>query len=231
MRQIGTLALVLVMAGMVLVGGALVTTLAPLRDLYDSLFNRQTVVATGDVVLQRLQEQEELVAATGTFQVPVVVCNGTSEAYDLQGEPDEEGRTPAQRLLEACDDFGDAKATMLASAEVDAVIDLGTLTARDIEVAGTRVAVILPAVELAEPRIDAEGGISVIGRDESLIAKLPDDYQARAAGVAKEAVSAVADGSGLAETGERSAQSLFTSLLGALGFTEVDVTVAGAGAD
>lgn len=38
-------------------------------------------------------------------------------------------------------------------------------------------------------------------------------------------VSAVAGGSGLTQMGARSAESLFTGLLTALGFTEVDVTV------
>lgn len=231
LRQIGTWALVIVVA---VVGGSLLTNLAPLRELYDSLFNRQTFVATGDVVLKRLQEQKELVAATGTYEVPVVVCNGTPKAYDLQAGADEQDRTPAQQLLEACTGLLDDKATLLASAEVDAIVDLGRLTTDDIDISGTSVAVSLPAVELAEPRIDAEGGISVIAKDGSIPligGKLPDDYQGRAAGAAKDAVAAVAGGSGLAQMGSRSAQSLFTSLLAALGFTEVDVTVAGPVAD
>ena len=236
LRQFGTWGLVLVIAFVAVVGGSLWAGVAQFRGWYDSLFNPQTFVATGDVVLQRLQEQEELVAATGTFQVPVVVCNGTAEAYDLQGERDEADRTPAQQLLEACNGFRDAKATLLASAEVDAVIDLGKLTADDIDVdvEGTSVAVTLPAVELAEPRIDAEGGMSVIGKDGSIPiigGELPDDYQARAAGAAKDAVSASAGESGLARLGARNAESLFGSLLAALGFIEVDVTVAGPAAD
>ena len=213
------------------VGVGLWKGLAPFRELYDSLFGQQTFVATGDVVLERLQEQEELVAATGTFEVPVVVCNGTPEAYDLQGEPDDEDRTPAQQLLQGCSGLLDEKATLLASADVDAIIDLGTLRADDIDVdvERKRVAVTLPAVELAEPRIDAEGGISVIAKDRSfplIGGDLPEDYQARAAGAAKDAVSAVATGSGLTRMGERSAEGLFTSLLTALGFTDVDVTIA-----
>ena len=55
LRQVGTWALVIVIAVM---GGSLLTNLAPLRELYDSLFNRQTFVATGDVVLKRLHEQK-----------------------------------------------------------------------------------------------------------------------------------------------------------------------------
>lgn len=226
MGRVGTWALVLVIA---VVGGSLATNLAPIRDMYDTLFGRETFVATGDVVLKRLQEQKELVTATGTFEVPVVVCEGTPKAYDLGGEADEEDRTPAQQLLESCSGVFDAKATLLASAEVDAVIDLGKLTADDIEVDGTRVTVTLPAVELAEPRIDAEGGISVVAIDGSIPViggELPEDYQARAAGAAKGSVSAVASGSDLGELGSRSAESLFTGLLSALGFSEVNVAFA-----
>lgn len=227
MKRVGTWALVLVIG---VVGGSLVSNLAPLRDVYDSMFNRQTFIATGDVVLKRLQEQEQLVAATGTFEVPVVVCNGTPEAYDIEGEPDEDGRTPAQQLLEACGGLLDAKVTLLASAEVDALIDLGTLETDDIDISGSRVTVRLPAVELAEPRVDAADGISVIARDGSVPligGELPDDYQARAAADAKTAISGVAGRSGLPELGSRSARSLFESLLAALGFTEVEVIVSG----
>jgi hypothetical protein len=225
-KRVGTWAVALILA---VVGGSLATNLSPIRDLYDSLFDRQTFVATGDVVLKRLREQKQLVAATGTFDVPVVVCNGSPEAFDLQEASDEEGRTPAQQLLDSCGGLLDEKATLLASAEVDAVINLAELQADDIDISGTRVSVTLPAVELAEPRIDAEGGMSVIGKEGSfplIGGELPEDYQARAAGAAKDAVSAVAGGSGLTQMGSRSAESLFTSLLAALGFTEVNVTIA-----
>ena len=73
--------------------------------------------------------------------------------------------------------------------------------------------------------IGKDGSPPLVGGD------LPEDYQARAAGAAKDAVSAVADGSGLVELGSRSAQNLFSSLLGALGFTEVDVSIATAVTD
>lgn len=225
MGRVFTWVLVIVLA---LVGGSVASNLAPIRELYDSLFNRQTTVATGDVVLKRLQEQKTLVAATGTFEVPVVVCNGSPESYDLQGQSDGQGRTPAQQLLEACSGVLDEKATVLASAEVDAVLDLSKLTANDITISGSSVSVVLPELELSEPRIDAEGGIAVIGKKGSLPivgGDLPDDYQARAAGAAKSAVSTVAETSGLPQMGSRSAQSLFTSLLSALGFTKVDVSV------
>lgn len=213
-----------------LVAGSFLSNFGFVRDLYDSLFHHRTFVATGDVVLKRLQEQKELVAATGTFEVPVVVCNGNPKAYDLKGDADDDGRTPAEQLLEACDGFLDSKATVLASADVDAIIDLSKLSADDIKIDGKRVTVRLPAIELGEPRIDAEDGISVIGKDGSIPivgGKLPDDYLARAAASAKDAITDVAGGSGLVETGRRSAQSLFSSLLSALGFNHVTVTVKG----
>lgn len=208
--------------------------LASLRDMFDPLFNQRTYVATGDVVLKRLQEQEELVAATGTFEVPVVVCNGSPKSYDLKDDPDEDGRTPAQQLLEACDGTLDAKVTVLASADVDAVIDLGKLVADDITISGDRVSVRLPSIELAEPRIDAERGISVIAKEGSVPifgGEIPDDYQSQAAGVAKAAIGPLAGGSGLPELGTRSARSLFESLLSALGFADVEVMVKPAPAD
>lgn len=216
------------MLSVVFVAGLLATNLAGIRNIFDPLLNQRTYVATGDVVLKRLQEQKKLVAATGTFEVPVVVCNASPRSYDLSDGPDDEGRTPAQQLREDCDGFLDAKATVLASAEVDAVIDLGRLEADDITIAGDAVTVRLPRVELAEPQIDAERGISLIAKDGSVPlvgGDLPDDFQSQAAGAAKDAVRGVAGQSGLPDLGARSAQSLFESLLRALGFVDVQVTI------
>lgn len=225
MKRVLTWAVTLVV---VFVAGSLATNFAGLRNLLDPLLNQRTYVATGDVVLKKLQEQKKLVVATGSFEVPVVVCNGSPTAVDLKDDPDEDGRTPAQQLLEACDGFLDAKATVLASADVDAVIDLGDLVAGDITVSGKSVSVRLPPIALAKPRVDAERGISVIAKDGSVPivgGELPDDYQARAAGEAKKAIGALAGRSGLPELGVRSAESLFESLLSLLGFAEVQVTV------
>jgi len=207
--------------------GSLATNLTAIRNLLDPFLNQRTYVATGDVVLKSLQERETFVAATGIYEVPVVVCNGTPRAVDLRDEPDKDGRTPAQRLLEACDGFLDAKVTVLASAEVDAVIDLGKLAADDIDVSGDVATVRLPPIELAEARVDAERGISVLAKEGSVPfigGKLPDDYQARAAGVGKDAVGGIAARSGLRELGERTAQSFFEGLLSLLGFADVRVT-------
>lgn len=225
MKRIATWAAVLIL---VIGGGLIAVNLSFFKDLYNTFFNQQTYVATGDVVLKRLQEQEELSVATGSFEVPVVVCNGSPKSYDLTGEPDENDRTPAQQLRDACDGIFDAKATLLASAEVNATIDLGKLTAEDIDVSGSTVTVRLPPVELARPSIDAERGMSVIAIDGSVPViggSLPDDYQSQAATEAKTAVGRLAGQSGLPKLGAQSAQSLFGGLLSALGFTEVSVII------
>lgn len=70
--------------------------------------------------------------------------------------------------------------------------------------------------------------VSVIAKDGSVPViggSLPEDYQSRAAGAAKEAIASVAEGSGLRAMGSQSAQRLFESLLSALGFSEVNVTI------
>ena len=207
--------------------GSLATNLNVIRKLLDPFLNQKTYVATGDVVLKKLKAQKTFIAATGSYEVPVVVCNGTPEVFDLRAKPDADGRTPAQRLLEACDGRLDAKATVLASAEVDAIIDLGELAADDIDVSGEVATVRLPPIKIAEPRIDAERGIAVLAKEGSVPfigGKLPDDYQAQAAGAGKDAVGRVAAQSGLRELGERTAQSFFEGLLSLLGFTDVRVT-------
>lgn len=207
--------------------GSLATNLNVFRNLLDPFLNQKTYVATGDVVLKKLKAQETFVAATGSFEVPVVVCNGTPESFDLRGKPDEDGRTPAQRLLEHCDGRLDAKATVLASVEVDAVIDLRKLAADDIDVSGEVAIIRLPPIVMEEPRVDAERGIAVLAKKGSVPwigGRLPDDYQAQAAGAGKDAVGQVAVQSGLLERGERSAQSFFEGLLSMLGFTDMRVS-------
>ncbi|HVF20096.1 MAG TPA: DUF4230 domain-containing protein [Mycobacteriales bacterium] len=218
-----TLALILVF-----IAGSLATNLASFRNLFDSLLNQRTYVATGDVVLKRLREKKTFVAATGTFEVPVVVCDGSPRSYNLRDDPDDEGRTPAQQLLEACNGLLDSKATLLASAEVDAFIDLGKLGADDISVTGETVNVRLPTIEFSEPRIDAERGLSVIAKKGSVPiigGDLPEDYQAQAAGEAKAAIARLASQSGLPELGARSATDFFESLLTLAGFADARVTI------
>lgn len=226
MKSIGTMALLAV----VFVGALFASQWNPIEDAIDSVFpDNETSEAPGDVVLKRLQEQKKLVAATGFFEVPVVVCNGRPKTYDLDDSADTKGRTPAENLLNACDGLLDAKATVLAKAEVDAIIDLSKLTEADITVSGERVSVRLPVIELAEPRIDAERGIALIAKDGSIPiigGELPENYQSRAAAAAKKAIDGLDGRSGLIEMGGRSARSLFEGLLAGLGFKQIDVTVA-----
>lgn len=226
MRRVGSVVLVVVIA---IVGGLLVSNLSPIRNLLDDLFNHKTFVATGDVVLKKLQETKTLDAASATFEVPVVVCNGNPTSYDLRGPADKERKTPAQQLLDACNGYTDAKATVLMTAEVRAQVNLANLNAQSVKVSGDTVTLTLPAITLSEPSIDAETGVAVIAVSSSIPifgGKLPDNYVSAAAGSAKAAVAKVAVNSGVVETGRKSAETLFDGMLGLLGYKHVVVEFA-----
>lgn len=208
--------LVLLLAS-ALVIGLLIASVVPFRNFFDGLFNRDTYTATGDVVLKKLQESQELEVATGSYDVPVVVCNGSAKAYEEFG-------VSADELLRTCDGFSDEKATVIIRSEVPAVIDLDSIKPGDVTIDGKRITIKVPRPRLGEPVVDAEKGVMIVGIDSSILpGKLPDDYLSRAAGAGKSAVSSVAADSGLIETGERSATSIFEGLLESFGFTEVTI--------
>lgn len=205
---------------------ALVDALLPSFNPFSSLFRRETTTATGDVVLKQLKETRRLDAATGSFEVPVVVCNGEPEAF-VTSEREGQEKSPSQQLQEMCNGFFDEKATLLVSADVSATVDLERLADDAVRIDEKQVEVVLPPVGLGEPRVDAEEGLLVVAIDTSIFpGGLPDDYQARAAGAGKDAVARVADGSDLRRLGEHSARSLFEGLLRSLGFTDVTVRFA-----
>ena len=200
-----------------LVIGLVVASVVPFRNFFDGLFNRDTYTATGDVVLKRLQESQELEVANGSFDVPVVVCNGSATAYEEFG-------TSADRLLSACDGFADEKATVIIRSEVAAVIDLDSIRAGDVTIDGKKITIRVPRPRLAEPTVDAETGVMIVGLEGSILpGALPDDYLSRAAKSGKGAVASVAADSGLLETGERSTTSIFEGLLKSFGFTDVTI--------
>lgn len=203
-----------------LVVGLLVASVVPFRNFFDGLFDRDTFTATGDVVLKRLQESQDLEVAKGTYDVPVVVCNGRARAYEKFG-----GK--ADRLLNTCNGLGDEKATVIVRAEVGAIVDLSTIRADDVEIDGTRIRLRVPQPRLGAPVVDAEKGIMIVGLETSILpGKLPDDYLSRAAARGKEAVASVAGDSGLVEQGEESTASIFEGLLKSFGFTEVEIEFA-----
>lgn len=184
----------------------------------DGLFNRETYTATGAVVLRKLGAEDEFVVAKGTFDVPLVVCNGRPRAY-----PE---RSKGSDLLSTCDDLGDEKATLLVHSEVEAVIDLAELGADDVTIDGTSIEVKLPAPTLRRPTVDAGKGVTIVALDTSILpGQLPDDYLSRAAKAGKDAVSKVAGQSGLREIGMDSARSIFERLLRSFGFQDIKVTV------
>lgn len=204
-------------AVLALVVGLLVASVVPFRNFFDGLFGRDTYTATGDVVLKRLQESQDLEVAKGTYDVPVVVCNGRTRAFENFGGN-------ADQLLSMCRGIGDEKATVIVRAEVRAIVDLSTIRGDDVEIDGSRIRLRVPQPKLAEPVVDAEEGIMIVGIETSILpGKLPDDYLARAAARGKESVAAVAGDSGLVEQGEESTASIFEALLKSFGFTDVEI--------
>jgi len=149
----------------------------------------------------------------------VVVCNGTPKSF--------EDREDADALLRSCNGIADEKATVLVEADVRAVIDLGELSRDDVEIDGTTIRLTLPEPTLADPSVDAETGVLIVGLDTSIFpGKLPDDYLSDAAAEGKRAVNGVAERSGLLDLAKSSASSLFESLLTSLGFTDVEIVFA-----
>jgi hypothetical protein len=198
---------------------AVATSIVPFRNFLDGLLNRDTYTATGAVVLRKLQAQDRLTVASGTFDVPVVVCNGKPTAYAE--------RSSADRLLKSCSGIGAEKATVLVQADVAAVIDLSKIGENDVQIDGTTIQIHLPPPRLTRPTVDAESGVTIVALDTSILpGKLPDNYLALAARSGKSAVSQVAAESGLRQLGSDSAQTVFKRLLSSFGFKDVNVDVA-----
>jgi hypothetical protein len=215
-RRVSGAATTILVVGVVVLA-LLLATLVPFRNFLDDLFNRDTYTATGDVVLKRLQDSQKLEVAKGTFDVPVVVCNGRATAHEQFGGD-------ADELLNTCDGLGDEKATVIIRSDVSSVIDLDDIKPGDVEIDGKEITIRVPRPRLDDPKVDAEKGVMIVGIESSpLPGKLPDDYIARAAKSAKGAVSSVADESGLNERGEESTRSILEGLLKSFGFTDVTI--------
>ena len=213
MKKVGWF--VVVAAAAVLLGVGL-SMFNPIRNLWDDLFGRETYTANGDVVLEQLRESKALEAAEGTFSVPVVVCNGTAKAFG----PDED----FEEVLSGCNGLLDEKATVLIDGHVRAVIALDALDDSDVEINGSSIRVRLPEPVLEQPTVDAESGVKILSIDDSFLpGSLPDDYLSRAAEQGKDAVSEVAGESDLQAMAQRSAESLFGSMLRSFGFTDVTI--------
>jgi len=156
------------LAAVLLVVGLGLASLNPIRNLIDGVFGRDTISASGGVVLERLRESETLEAAKGTFNFRWSSATGRRSRSRIE-------RTPT----------------------------------------------------LADPSVDAETGVLIVGLDTSIFpGKLPDDYLSDAAAEGKRAVNGVAERSGLLDLAKSSASGLFESLLTSLGFTDVEIVFA-----
>lgn len=186
-------------------------------DSIAGFFKNETDAATGPVALYKLQEEDRLEVASGSFEVPVVVCNGKPKT--------EADRSTMQTLMKSCNGFRDERAILLVRARVPAVIDMSEIEDKDVQVTGKSIHIKLPRPILGDPVVDAEDGIMIISINQSAWpGKLPDDYLSRAAKASKVSVRAVADESGLRKMAERNTEAVFEGLLRSFEFDQVKVT-------
>ena len=210
--------LVLVAGIAALVVGLALASTGPIRGLIDGAFNRETYTTSGEAFMEQMKAASTLTVATGTFGVPVVVCNTFgARAYPKKADSSAD-------LASVCTGTGDEKATVIVQPEVQAVIDLKEIRDEDIEIRGDSIKLTVPRPKLATPVVDAETDVVIVSIESSIWpGKLPDDYIAKAAAAGKVAAVESADESGLLKLGESSTRSVFKGLLGSFGFKEVDI--------
>ena len=196
----------------VVVGIVVVSVIGSLTGLFPSLpnpFGDEEVDRTQPAILEALEDVSTYTGATGNFQVTV----------DLERD--------AQYLP----DFvaGESR-TLLASGTVDATVDFSGLDAANVEVSDNRrsVTVTLPAARLTEARIDADDS-RVTSQERGLFTAfgnlLSGDAgdDARLYQMAEDRLEAAAAESELTDRAEANTRTMLETLLGSLGFTEVEV--------
>jgi len=183
------------------------------RDLIPGLgnpFTTETIDRTGPAVLKSIRNLEDFRAASGHFEVIVDV------EQDTRFVP---GSIKGQRVL------------FVAIGSVDAGLSFSGLDESAVTVSDDRrsVSIELPPATLREPELDLERSY-VYDRDRGAIDRiqslLGDDAGAQPELyiLAEEKLAnAARDGSGLLARAERNTRLLLEGLLGALGFTRVEV--------
>lgn len=209
--------LLLVVAVLALIVGLFLAGFSP----FERFFHNETVTATGRVALLRIRSLQDFVAAEGSFQVPVVVCQKRGSKADIRAF----GRRDVDELLGFCTGFGDERATVLVEGTVQGTVDFGALKDSDIEVNGSKVTIRLPQPELEPSVVDAaKGGVTVIEKKTSFWpGGLPENYQSRAAEEGATAINGVADDTALQSRAEESTRTFLEGLLRGLGFTDVTI--------
>ena len=201
----------LAIAGVVVV--AVLVGAGRFGDLLPSLpnpFGSDTVDRTQPALLQSLADLHEYHAATGNFQVIVDTEKDTRFVPSfVRGE----------------------RTVFVAGGSVDAVVDFSQLDERSIQVSPDRtsVTIVLPAPTIAEPTVDPENS-RVVSRDRGVLDRIGSAFSDNPTSerplmlAAEEKMRAAAAESDLRAKAEDNTRRMLEGMLGALGFTSVDVS-------
>jgi hypothetical protein len=201
----------LAIAGLVVV--ALLVGAGRFGDLLPSFpnpFGSDTVDRTQPALLQSLADLHEYHAATGNFQVIVDTEKDTRFVPSfVRGE----------------------RTVFVAGGSADAVVDFSQLDERSIQVSPDRtsVTIVLPAPTIADPTVDPENS-RVVSRDRGVLDRigsaLSDNPTSERPLVlaAQEKMRAAAAESDLRAKAEDNTRRMLQGMLGALGFTSVNVS-------
>lgn len=199
------------LAGLVLL--AVLAGAGRLGDLIPSLpnpFSTETVDRTQPALLQSLTDLSEYHAASGNFQVIVDTEKDTRFVPSfIRGE----------------------RTVFVAGGSVDAVVDFSQLDERSIQVSPDRtsVTVVLPAPTLDEPTVDTDQS-RVVSRDRGVLDRIGSAFSDNPTSerplvqAAEEKMRAAAQESDLRKRAEDSTRHMLEGMLGALGYTSVNVT-------
>ncbi|HEX2119990.1 MAG TPA: DUF4230 domain-containing protein, partial [Acidimicrobiales bacterium] len=199
------------LAGLVLL--AVLAGAGRLGDFLPSLpnpFSSETVDRSQPALLQSLADLSDYHAASGNFQVIIDTEEDTRFVPSfIRGE----------------------RTVFVAGGSVDAVVDFSQLDERSIQVSPDRtsVSVALPAPTLAEPTVDADES-RVVSRDRGVLDRIGSAFSDNPTSerplilAAEEKMRAAANDSDLRKRAEENTRRMLEGMLGALGYTSVNVT-------
>ena len=176
---------------------------------FDNPFAEETIDRTGPAVLKSIRDIGEYRAASGDFEVIVDLEQDTTLPDELLGE----------------------RTLFVAAGSVDAGVNLGAVDEEAVEVSDDRrsAKLTLPPARLFEPEVDQSRSY-VYERDRGLFNRIGDFFSD--GGESQREVTLLAEqklreaaqrGAGLVPRAEENTREMLTSLLTALGFTEVEI--------
>jgi hypothetical protein len=198
-------------AGLMVV--ALLAGAGRLGNFFPSLpnpFGSETIDRTQPALLQSLADLSEYHAATANFQVIVDTEKDTRFVPSfIRGE----------------------RTVYLASGSADAIVDFSQLDERSIQVSPDRtsVTVVLPVPTVADPTVDP-GQSRVVSRDRGVLDRIGSAFSDNPSNdrplvlAAQEKMRDAANESDLRAKAEQNTRNMLQGMLGALGYTSVNVS-------